>query len=62
MHVHVAPIFHGQRFCENVENHAYVNFCDKSFVIVHGEPTPVAHCSNFRDWMSNPKMHENIML
>ena len=46
---HIAPNCSGQKFPENVENHAYVHFCDKNFVITPGEPTPTVDCSNFRD-------------
>ena len=42
---HIAPKFLVQNFRENVENHANVNFRDKNFAIVHGEPT--AERSNF---------------
>ena len=56
-----------QKFCENDENHAKVNFCDKNFVVVHGEPTPTAELQTvlnfcvkkFCDWMSNHEIYEN---
>ena len=43
----MAAIFVVQKFDENVENHANVNFCDKNIVIVPGEPTPIVDCSKF---------------
>ena len=37
-----APNFCGPKFCENVENQANVNFCDKIFLVSCGEPTTMA--------------------
>ena len=31
-----------QKFCEHIESHVDIYFCDKKFVIVCGEPTPTA--------------------
>ena len=57
----------GQKFCENVENQANVNYCDKIFVIMRGKPMPIVDRSKFLrikfflHQMANHEIYENTV-